>query len=385
MHGPLAAKRVVDLGLYVAGPYASVPLADLGADVIKIEPLTGDPNRALWRAFACSNRGKRSICVDLKNPDGLAIARKICASADAVQHNYRPGVVERIGLGYAEISKSNPDVVYLETSAYGHTGPMAGQPGFDMMLQAMCGHESRCGGKGNPPAWLIWAPVDFTGGYLGTIATLGALYRRARGGGGGVVRTNLLDAGIYLLSELVQGPDGEFRGLAPMNQRQTGTHPANSLYQTADGWIAVVALSEEQAVSLANALQLEGVAGKARSEWSTAEHDKIDAAMATMSNEEAVTTLRDAGVWVEPCRRDLEQTIFDDPGWQATGLIETHAHPEFNETQLIGNTVRLNGERPSTPRSGMVPTPGQHTRDLLDELGYSEADIEDYFERGVVA
>ena len=381
---PLSGIRVVDLGIFVAGPFASIPLIDFGAEAVKIEPLGGDPNRGIWRAFACVNRGKRSICLDLKKPEAVAIALDICARADIVQHNYRPGVLERIGLGFEKIKRVNPDVILLELSAYGSTGPMSDQPGFDMAMQALCGHEALCGGEGNAPAWLLWAPVDFTGGYLGAIASLSALFARTRRGGGGQARTSLLSSGVYLLSELVRKADGQFEGAEQINSAQTGSHPARSLYQTKDDWIALVALSKSQSDALASALNLEALSEHPPAEWSQSEAELIAGRLSSMSTSEALQTLHDAGVWAEVCRRNFETTLFENEAWQGLGITEEYPHPEFDSVQQIGKLVRFaNGAKPPAT-AGMVPTPGQHTRELLSELGKSDSDIDALYERGVV-
>ena len=382
---PLSNIRVVDLGLYVAGPFASIPLIDFGADVIKIEPLGGDPNRGIWRAFACANRGKRSICLDLKKQEAVDIALELCGSADIVQHNYRPGVPERMGLGFDEIKKRNPDLIMLELSAYGSSGPMADQPGFDMIMQALCGHEALCGGKGNAPAWLLWAPVDFTGGYLGAIASLSALFARIRGGDGGKVHTSLLNSGMYLLSELVRKANGQFEGVEPINGAQTGSHPARSLYQTADDWIAVVALSQDQADALISALGLDELIRSPLLEWSEKEADLIGERLSAMPTDKALQRLRDSGVWAEVCRRDFDKTLFENEAWRESGIIADHPHPDFGSVKQIGNLVKLSDDEESPDTAGMVPTPGQHTRELLAEIGKSDSDIDALYERGIVA
>jgi len=385
MSRPLAGTRIVDLGLYVAGPYASVPLGDLGAEVIKIEPLSGDPNRTIWRAFACCNRGKRSIALDLKTSDGLKIAKQICVSADVVHHNFRPGVMERLGLGYETLKKENPDIIVFEASAFGHTGPMAQQPGFDMILQALCGHEAHGAGEGNTPLWMRWAPVDFTGGYLGTIGMLARLYQKSRKGQGGVARSNLLDGGIFMLSELVGHADGGFSGARPMNAAQTGTHPASCLYATRDGWVAVVARSTGQQQALARTLGLEELGSKPADTWGDAEHDAIAGCLSALSTDQAVRQLRDTGVWIEPCRSDVQERLFEEAAWQDTGLVADHTRLRYERVRQLGNMARFSRTGNAVETSGLVAEPGQHTREILAQFGYGETEINDLFERKVVA
>ena len=201
---PLSGIRVLDLGAFVAGPYASTLLTDLGTDVIKVEPLVGDPNRAIFRSFTSVSRGKRCIGLDLKAPEGLKIARQLCLSADVVTSNFRPGVSARLGVDAPTLHKLKPELIVVETSAYGASGPRAEGAGFDMCFQALCGHDVRAGGVDNPPLWNRTSMVDFAGGLLGGIAIVQALYVRARTGAGAEMGTGLLNAGLYLLSELIQ-------------------------------------------------------------------------------------------------------------------------------------------------------------------------------------
>lgn len=385
MSRPLSGIRIVDLGLYVAGPYASVPLGDLGAEVIKIEPLSGDPNRTIWRAFACCNRGKRAISLDLKSADGLKIAREICVSADVVHHNFRPGVLERIGLGYESLKAENPDIIYFEASAYGSTGPLAQSPGFDMIMQALCGHEAHGAGDGNVPLWMRWAPVDFTGGYLGTIGILAALYRRQKENRGGVVRSNLLDGGIYMLSELIRQADKTFTGVRSMNAEQTGTHPASCLYRTSDGWVAVVARSPEQHRSLALALSLNELAEIASEEWDATAHARIAEQLAALTTDQVIAQLTNAGVWAEPCRHGFQETLFSEPSWQATGMLREHTHPRYARIRHLGNMARFSNAEAPVETGGLVAEPGEHTREILGQFGYSDADIDDFYQRKIVA
>ncbi len=375
MKAPLQNMRVVDLGMYVAGPYASVPMADLGADVIKIEPLTGDPQRNLWRPFACCNRGKRSILLDLKQPEGIGIARKICLSADVVSHNFRPGVAERLGLGHDDLKEGNPGLTYMESSAYGDTGPMSKLPGFDMIIQAMCGLESHCGGEDNDPLWLRWAPVDFTGGYLGTIGMLAGHFRRLRSGGGGRLCVNLLDSGLMLNSELLQNSDQSFDGATTINSTLTGNHPAQSIYQAKDGWVAIVARSADQQRALQRTLDL-------TADFS---HDDLAGAAARHDTGELLSLLHEAGVWAERCRDDFEAILFNSDAWEQAGLLRDHPNGPWGVTRQIGNCLRFSDMEPDRERAGRVPEAGEDTREILAEFGYDEAHIDDLYVRNIVA
>ena len=237
---PLSGFKVVDFGTYVAGPFSSALLADLGADVIKVELLTGDPNRNVFRSFTSANRGKRSIAIDLKLAEGIEIAQKLCVAADVVTNNFRPGVSARLGIDPKTLHALKPDLVVLESAAYGSTGPRAEGAGFDMCFQALCGHDWRAGRVGNPPLWNRSSMVDFAAGLIGEVAILQYLYQRARSGAGAALGAGLMNAGLSL-SELIQRSDGGFVGAEPLNHEQTGYHPAEQLYEAADGWLAVAA------------------------------------------------------------------------------------------------------------------------------------------------
>jgi crotonobetainyl-CoA:carnitine CoA-transferase CaiB-like acyl-CoA transferase len=253
---PLGAARVIDFGSFVAGPYGGVMLSDLGTDVIKVESLTGDATRLVARCDASTNRGKRNIVLDLKSAAGADIARRLCASANLVMNNFRPGVSARLGLDPAELQRDFPGLATLECPAFGTHGPRAGEPGFDMAFQASCGHEVIAGGEGNPPLWNRSAMVDYCGGMLESIAALTCLYHQARTGGSASANVPLLHGSLYLLSELVQNAGGDFSGADPLNRTCTGRHPAEALYQVCDGWIAIAARDEETAGRLVEALKI---------------------------------------------------------------------------------------------------------------------------------
>jgi len=385
MKAPLEGVRVVDLGAFVAGPYASVPLADLGADVIKIEPLRGEANRALWRAFAFCDRGKRVISIDLKNPKGLEIARKICVSADVVHHNFRPGVADRLGLGYASLSEENPQITYLETSAYGESGPMAALPGFDMMIQALTGHEHYGAEPGGEPHWYRWATVDCAGAMLGTIAMLGGLYKRKREETGSNLQVNLLDSGLYTMSELYRDADGKFHGLKPLNASKTGRHPAESIYATADGWIAIAAIGDAMRDALIDVLGLPELRKTDAADWGTAEQDLIAGKIKFATTNEWLGRLRGSGVWADACREHFGDDFLNDPWFVEQGLVSVCDQPEYGELRQIGRSAIYSGFEKPAADCGRVASLGEHTREILAEFGYTTEEIDDFYEQGIVA
>jgi crotonobetainyl-CoA:carnitine CoA-transferase CaiB-like acyl-CoA transferase len=238
---PLHGAKVIDLGTFVAGPFSSVLLSDLGADVIKVEPVSGDPVRASFVAYAPANRGKRNIKIDLKSPRGLEVFNRLCAGANLVANNFRVGVSKRLRVDTETLQKQFPGLSTLECTAFGFAGPRTMEPGFDMTLQAWSGHESRAGGIGNPPLWSRTMMVDFGTGLIGSVAGLACLYHQVRTGKGVGATTSLLAGALYLLSELVQSAGGSLQGAPPLNKTRTGIHPAEAFYQVKDGWLAIAA------------------------------------------------------------------------------------------------------------------------------------------------
>ena len=385
MAGPLAGIRVIDLGMYVAGPYVSVILGDLGAEVIKIEPLGGEPGRVYFRGLAACNRGKRVIAVDMKTVEGTEVVKRICQTADVVHHNFRPGVSGRLGVDAPTLRGRNAELIVLETPGYGTSGPKSDWPGFDMIFQAYCGHEQHAAGEGNPPLWYRFAIIDFAAGMLGAIAILGALYRRRRVGEGASLSVSLFDTGIYLLSELLKSDDGSMSGVGRMNSAQTGFHPAESLFQTQDGWIAVAARDDAMAAELARVLGCTEVASYPRGCWGEAERRAISKALRELSTDSAEYMLREAGVWVQRCRTHAARELLSSPALRALGTSLAGTHPKYGETLQIGPCMSLSAAPFESAKRDGIPALGEHTRELLREIGYADADIDTLYGRKAVA
>ena len=381
--GPLSGLRVVDFGAFVAGPYTSILLADLGADVIKVEAMTGDPNRGIFRSYGSVNRGKRAIKLDMKTPAGREIAQRLCASSDVITSNFRPGVSTRLGIDAKTLHAMNPSLIILESAAYGTSGPRAAGAGFDMCFQALCGHDYRAGGVDNPPLWNRTSMVDYAGGLLGAIATLRHLYRRQRTGEGAELGAGLMNTAIYLLSELIQRPDGTFAGAPLLNREQTGYHPAEQMYRAADGWFAIAARSASAARRLVEVLGLSGIVKQPRAQWGDNESRAIAGAVKTRTVAELTAALEQAGVWAEPCRHDVEHETLNDPQLIAQGTVYRSVHPQFGEVKQVGPLFRFSAAPNSA--QGHSALPGEHTRAVLSGLGYSPAEIDSFYERKIVS
>lgn len=377
--GPLEGIRVVDMGAFVAGPYASKLLADLGADVIKVEGPGGDPFRFMYKNAASVTRGKRSLAVDIKKPEGMAILRELVATADAFAHNMRVGVAERNGFDPQSLRAVNPDLVTIHSSAYGKDGPKAMNSGWDPVLQPYCGHSIRAGGEGNDPQVYSLPLLDYATGSLGAIAILEGILRRDATGHAVDLGVNLLDSGIYMLSELVQRPDGAFTGAPVIDKDQTGFHPAERLYQAADGWIAVAARSEGMALALATEL---GLTLPQRAEWGAAEAELIAARIKARPVAELLSALDHSGVWAERCASGWGEFLASEDA-RAIGFVAERDDEHYGHLSATGRLVLL-GNHPPEPRLHKLPAVGEHNREIVAGLGHSEAEIADLYERKVL-
>ena len=374
---PLAGIKIIDCGVFVAGPYASKLLADYGADVTRVEPPTGRSTMSGERTIISANFGKRTICVDAKSSEGRAILARLCAHADAVLHNFRPGVSSRLGLDQATLRQINPSLITLETTAYGATGPKAAAPGFDMIMQAHCGLQHRAGGAGNPPLCSRTPLVDFATGAVGAIGLLVGLYERLRTGNALAAESNLLNVGTYMMAELVRAPDGTQLGAPALDSSQSGFHPAESLYQTADGWVAIAARSDAMASALARLLGLALPASRAA--WGEAERAHLATAIRGQSTAALAQAAGAHGIWLEPCIRDAWEQSPPD----GTILREMHDDVYGNVTHCIGPLATFSRSQ-TQPASRLSAMPGQDTRSILAEHGISTAQVEAWLREKVV-
>jgi crotonobetainyl-CoA:carnitine CoA-transferase CaiB-like acyl-CoA transferase len=353
-------------------------LADMGAAVIKVESLRGDSFREL-PGFYGWNRGKRSIAVDLKAPEGRAIVERLAAGADVVMENMRPGVAERLGLGGARLSAINPRLVYCAVTAFGSTGPSAGRPGFDPVLQALAGLMD-LQGFGGPPQYIRIPVTDYYAAALATQAILAALFVRERTGRGQRVETSLLHAVFALQSgTVVQYPD---------KPNLRFDNPTYRLYQAADGeWLFLACGNQAFWGKLCAALGLEPLADDPRfASW-----------LLRVQNRNALLPLfidtfasKPRAHWLEVlATHDIPAapvqpltTFLDDPAVRHHDLVHDYEHPEVGPLRLMGQPLVFADTPVRDP--GPPPTLGQHTDAVLEELGYPVGVIADLRRRGVV-
>jgi crotonobetainyl-CoA:carnitine CoA-transferase CaiB-like acyl-CoA transferase len=379
---PLQGVRIVDFGMYAAGPHASMILGDLGADVIKVESIAGDPIHGFYRPYSTSSRGKRHLAIDMKKPQGLEIALRLCRGADIVHHNLRPGVAERLGIDAQSLHRLKPSLVILETSGYGSSGPKSQGAGIDYAIQALCGHEEHAAGKGNGLSCYNPTTVDFAAGMLGALGSLVAQLRKERTGTGATVATSLLETGLFLLAELIRTRDGTFMPLPRLNYEQTGFHPAERLYKARDSWVAIAARTEEMAQRLLAALGLKARIDKPRRDWGAAEAALIAEAIAQGDAAAVLDTLQTAGVWSVPCRAEAKELTLRDPALRERGTVLSTKHARYGDILQIGSQFTLS--RAKTRPSGETASIGQHSREILAELSYSSAEIAQLYAQAIV-
>jgi crotonobetainyl-CoA:carnitine CoA-transferase CaiB-like acyl-CoA transferase len=375
---PLDGIRVVDLTSYIAGSYAATMLADMGADVLKIESPSGDSFREL-PGFHAWNRGKRSVCVDLKAPDGVAIVERLARGADVVMENMRPGVAERLGVGEAALRAHNPRLIYCSTTAFGSTGPYVDRPGFDPLLQGLAGIMA-LQGFGGPPQYLRIAVVDYYAAALTAQGVLAALLVRERTGVAQKVETSLFHA----VTALQAGNFVDYPG----KQSIFRDNPTYRLYQAQDGeWLFLACGNQSFWVKLCQALEMAELAYDPRfASWML----RLDNREVLLPIMEARFRSRPRDAWLATLRaHDIPagpvHTIDEfrrHPLTEHHGMARTYDHPEVGTLTLPGSSL-LFAQTP-TQDVGPAPTLGQHTDAVLRGAGYDDAALADLRARKVI-
>ncbi|MFH0179859.1 CaiB/BaiF CoA transferase family protein [Streptomyces cacaoi] len=386
MPEPLSGIRVVDLSKILAGPYVTMSLADLGADVIKVEhPDGGDPTRN-WGPpfhgpdatyFLAANRNKRSVTLDLKSPEGQEAVHRLIATADVVVENFRPGSSLARSFDYRELSERYPRLVVLHISAFGESGPLRDEPGYDMVAQASAGLMSLTGEPEGPPVRAGYAMGDLGAALFGIIGVTSALVERERTGRGQYVTTSLYES---LLALHVNWATGYFAtGERPA--RLGSGHPSLVPYQAypaTDGHFVIAVGNDAQFRKLSAVLghpewfdDPRFATNRARVDNRRALNTELNAVLTGASVAHWCALLKDAGVPVTPIRT-LDE-VYDCPQTEALGIVQKADHPVVGPLQQVAFPVNFRGERP--PVRSAPPTLGQHSQDVLAELGYDEAEI----------
>ena len=393
---PLDGITVIELAHIMAGPVCGLMLADMGADVIKVERVPGgdDSRRFLppdidgeSAAFMMLNRNKRGIAVNLKHEDGKAVLRRLLATADVLIENYRHGTMERLGLGYEVLKEDNPGLIYCEISGFGRTGPYRDRGGFDLIAQGMSGLMSITGeGPGREPV-KVGAPVtDITAGILGAMGVLAAYVHRLKTGQGQRVDTSLFEAGIvhsYWQSAICLAT-GDSPG--PMGS----AHPLNAPYQafrTADGWITVGAANQANWLKLLDVLEAPGIAGDPRFADNAERMENLPALAEALGKMFAGRTTADwlqrlipAGVPAGPVLSIGE--MHADAQTLARDMIVDAPHSRLGAVKTLGTPVKFSATAAGV-RLG-APVLGEHTREVLGAHGYSDDEIDGLAESGTV-
>ena len=394
--GPLAGLKVIELCHVMAGPACGVMLADMGADVIKVEKIPGgdDTRRTVpptigdeAASFLMMNRNKRGIAVDLKTEDGKRVLRRLLKDADVITENYRRGAMERMGLGYEGLKHDNPRLIYCAISGFGRSGPYADRGGFDLIAQGMSGLMSITGeGPGRPPV-KVGAPVtDITAGILAAMGILAALHARARTGEGQMVDTSLFEAGIVhtywqsaiaLASGVAPGPMGS-------------AHPLNAPYEafeTKDGWINLGAANQTTWLHLIALLERPDIAEDPRFKESSGRIQNRIVLAKTLAPE---FRKRASGEWLAALERakvpagpvlDVLQ-MHADPQTIARDMVVDAVHSRLGPVKTIGAPVKFSAT-PGGVRRG-APLFGEHTREVLREHGFENSDIDRMAKAGAI-
>ena len=357
---PLEGIRVVDFGAYLAGPLAPMLLADLGAEVIKVEPVRGDPVRG-WRDgfYAACNRGKRGLAVDLHSPGGARVRDRLLAWADVVHHNIREIAAQRLGLDEASVRAVNPGVVFSHGSAYGPRGERAGWPGYDSVFQAMAGWNIENAGEGNPPLFNHLGTLDILTAASSTVATLLALYHRTRTGVAGSTAAALLNTATFTSSETFLDEAGAVAPYPRLDGEQTGLGPDYRIHRTAEGWVAVVACDDERRAALR----------------------RVD--LAGLTAAEAAARLTSAGVPAEQVREFRWFSVWDDEENLRTGQVVSYPQRAWGELRQFGAYWDFGDLSLRLDRA--CPTVGEHTTEILAELGFPPIEVVALVRGGAVA
>ncbi|MGX5804389.1 CaiB/BaiF CoA transferase family protein [Bradyrhizobium sp. Arg314] len=396
LSGPLNGIRVVDFSGYIAGPFCTQLLGDMGADVIKVEPPAGEQWRAqdpfapgFSKSFVALNRNKRSIVLDLKTDEGLRTAKALITSADVMVHNYRPGVAERLGIGYSAAKELNPQLIYASNSAYGPKGPRAHQAGYDLVIQAVSGliaSNPKPDGKA-PRRYAGIALIDFTAGQMLAFGVLSALIQRHRTGVGQKIESTLIEAALSLQRQKlvsIEALDGQHphRSIGTVKDRMhAAANHMNDLverelyyrtYETSDGYVTIGCLNIPQRKHFMSIVGLDDP-------WfenpdalpQSDEEDKSRRALTAYAELEFVK--RTSAAWVEafeacgvPCAPvQMPTDLLFDEQVDAGGYFVDFTMPGFGRVRTMGSGVTIDGQ----PRCHRPPpTLGQHTQEILDEL-----------------
>ncbi len=396
MSGPLAGLKVVELAQIMAGPTCGMLLADMGADVVKVEKIPGGDDARGYAepsvngesaAFMALNRNKRSIAVDLKTEGGKAVVRRLAARADVVTENYRKGTMERLGIGYEALRAANPGLIYCSISGYGRTGPYADRGGFDLIAQGFAGIMAITGEPGRPPAKSGSSIADINAGILAALGVVAAYVHRLKTGEGQLVDTSLMEAAVqqtywhaamFFATGVSPGPTGSAHILTAPYQA----------FPTADGWLNVGGANQANWERIARIVGAPGLIDDPRFRTNSARMANLGALTQILGDlfrrrrtAEWLAELDAAGVPAGPVNTVGE--MLADPQVAAREMVVETEHPVAGRTKALGLPIKFS----ATPGGVRRPAPvyGEHTREVLAEAGFGAAEIERLLREGAVA
>lgn len=392
---PLQGVRVAEVGNYMAGPFCGMQLADLGADVVKVEhPKGGDLARLLEPIasgesgnFARLNRDKRSLALDLKTEEGRALFRRLAASVDVIVENLRPGTMDDLGLGPRSLLQANPGLVYVAVTGFGLDGPYADRPALDIIVQGQSGLMSVTGEEGRAPVKVGVSIADLTAALYATIATLGALRARDRDGHGQLVDVSMFESAV----SLAVWESGTYFGTGEVPRAAGSAHKLVAPYQAvaaADRHFIVGATTPPNWTAFCKALGLGDLERDERFASANARQRNRAALIAAV---ESVTRAKPAAHWLVrlreagvPCGEIADYAdVFNDEHLRARDFFVDLPHPVLGTVRGLGSPMRLERTPLGHRRAG--PRLGEHTADILRELGCSEADVARLAESGIIA
>ena len=389
---PLSGIRILDLTRVLAGPFCTAILADLGAEVIKLEPPQGDDYRHIGpflsgesALFALNNRGKKSLVVDLKADEGRALALKLAASSDVVVENFRPGVADRLGIGAAALRAANPALIVASISGFGQQGPDADLPAYDVVVQAMSGWMDATGEEGGTPMRTGEAIGDVAAGLYAAIGILAGLLGRATHGGAHV-DIAMMDCLVAMLPT-----SHALLHYAGQPVTRTGNrHPLSTpfgAFRSADGQIIIAVLGHRQFAGLCALMGQPQLAADPRfaSDAARTAHEpalraRIEAWTTTLTTEVLIASLRAAGIPTAPIQT-LAQALHS-PHAQARGLVADLPHHQLGQSRVAGQPIRFDGQKPLSATG--APALGGDTRPVLTALGLTDPQIAGLIAAGIV-